>query len=120
MSLTESMTARSDHFDGRRFFNPNGANGQPFWKVPRMLTSARTSWPRSVPVEPRRPPAPGEKELTVTFIGHASFLIQAGSTNILIDPVYSERASPVPFAGPRRVRAPGVRFVDLPPISLVL
>ena len=114
------MTSRSDHFDGRRFFNPNGANGQPFRMVPRLLLTPRTRWPPEVPVEPRRPPKPGPDEVVVTFIGHATFLIQVGTTNVLIDPVYYRRAGPVPFAGPRRVRAPGVRFDDLPPISLVL
>jgi len=58
--------------------------------------------------------------VVVTFVGHATFLIQAAATSVLIDPVYSQRASPVSFAGPRRVRAPGVRFDDLPDISLVL
>jgi L-ascorbate metabolism protein UlaG (beta-lactamase superfamily) len=58
--------------------------------------------------------------VVVTFVGHATFLIQTAAANVLIDPVYSRRASPLPFAGPRRARAPGVRFDDLPPISLVL
>jgi L-ascorbate metabolism protein UlaG (beta-lactamase superfamily) len=58
--------------------------------------------------------------VVVTFVGHATFLIQAAATNLLIDPVYSHRASPFFFAGPRRARAPGVRFDDLPVISLVL
>jgi L-ascorbate metabolism protein UlaG (beta-lactamase superfamily) len=126
------MTRRTDHFDGRRFFNPNGANGQPNWKVTRMLLTPRTRWPSEVPVEPRRPPHPGPGEVVVTFIGHATFLIQVaipplpggegagGEVNVLIDPVFSSRASPVSFAGPRRARAPGVRFDDLPTISLVL
>jgi L-ascorbate metabolism protein UlaG (beta-lactamase superfamily) len=56
----------------------------------------------------------------VTFIGHATFLVQVAALNLLIDPVYAERASPVAFAGPRRVRAPGVRFDDLPTIAVVL
>jgi L-ascorbate metabolism protein UlaG (beta-lactamase superfamily) len=114
------MTSPTDHFDGRRFFNPNGANGQPFRRLPRLLLTPRTRWPSEVAVEPRRPPNPGPDEVVVTFIGHASFLIQAAAANLLIDPVYYRRASPLPFGGPRRVRAPGVRFDDLPPISLVL
>jgi L-ascorbate metabolism protein UlaG (beta-lactamase superfamily) len=114
------MIRRTDHFDGRRFFNPNGANGQPFWMVPRMLLTPRTRWPPEVSVEPRRPPTPGPDEVVVTFVGHATFLIQVAATNVLTDPVYSKRASPVSFAGPRQVRAPGVRFDDLPTISLVL
>src|SRR3989475_13280993 len=88
--------------------------------VPRMLLTPRTRWPSRMPVEPRRLPHVGPDDVVVTFVGHATFLIQAAATNLLIDPVYSERASPVSFAGPRRVRAPGVRFDDLPDISLVL
>lgn len=114
------MTQRSDHFDGHRFFNPTGANGQPFWRVPQLLLTPRTPWPNRVPVKPQPPPSPTPDEVIVTFIGHASFLVQAPGANLLIDPVFSERASPLSSAGPRRVRAPGVRFEDLPPISLVL
>jgi L-ascorbate metabolism protein UlaG (beta-lactamase superfamily) len=114
------MIRRTDHFDGRRFFNPNGANGQPPWMVPRILLTPWTRWPSEVSVEPRRPPKPGPDEVVVTFVGHATFLIQVAATNVLTDPVYSKRASPVAFAGPRRVRAPGVRFDDLPTISHVL
>src|SRR6266487_4342443 len=114
------MKPRTDHFDGSRFFNPNGANGQPLWKVPRLLLTPWTRWPSEVPVQPRRPPTPGPDQVVVTFVGHASFLIQAGAITVLTDPVYSRRASPVSFAGPRQVRAPGVPFDDLPTISLVL
>ncbi len=85
-----------------------------------MLLTPRTRWPSVVPVEPRRPPRAGPDDVVVTFIGHATFLIQVAGISLLIDPVYAERASPVAFAGPRRVRAPGVRFGDLPTIALVL
>ena len=114
------MTNRSDHFDGRRFFNPNGANGQPFWKVPRMLLTRRNRWPSEVAVTPRRVPDAGPDEVVVTPIGHATFLIQIAGINLLTDPIFSERASPFPIMGPRRVRAPGIRFANLPTISLVL
>ena len=120
LAILSAMSSPTDHFDGHRFFNPNGANGQPVWMVPRLLFTPWTRWPSEVPVEPRRPPTPGPGEVVVTFIGHATFLIQVASVNMLIDPVYYQRASPLSFAGPRRVRAPGVRFDDLPPISLVL
>ena len=85
-----------------------------------MLLSPRTRWPSEVPVAPRRPPAPGRDDVVITFVGHATFLIQTAGGNLLIDPVWAARASPVSFAGPRRVRAPGVRWDDLPAISLVL
>lgn len=114
------MKRRSDHFDGRRFFNPSGANGQSVCMVPRLLLTPRARWPSTIPLEPRRPPTVGADDVVVTFVGHATFLIQAGATNLLADPVYTERASPVAFAGPRRVRPPGVRFEDLLVISFVL
>jgi len=110
----------TDHFDGRRYFNPNGANGPSLWTVPRMLLTRRARWPVSIPVQPRKPPSVAEKQVALTLIGHATFLIQASGTNILTDPVYAERASPSQSTGPRRVRAPGVRFDDLPPVSIVL
>jgi L-ascorbate metabolism protein UlaG (beta-lactamase superfamily) len=112
--------SRSDHFNGLTFFNPTGANGQPLRMVPRMMREKGAAWPARVPVQARRPEPIGDAAAVVTFIGHASFLIQTASGNILTDPVYSERASPVTFAGPRRVRLPAVRFDDLPAISLVL
>jgi len=54
------------------------------------------------------------------MVGHATLLIQVAGLNILTDPVWSERASPVSFAGPKRVTAPGIAFDDLPRIDLVL
>jgi L-ascorbate metabolism protein UlaG (beta-lactamase superfamily) len=110
----------SDHFDGRRFVNPTGTAGQPFSKVPRMLREPRTPWPKYVEIRPQLPPALNGAPAAVTFIGHATFLIQTAAGNILTDPMYSQRASPVTWAGPQRVRQPGVRFDDLPPISTVL
>jgi L-ascorbate metabolism protein UlaG (beta-lactamase superfamily) len=112
----------SDHFDGRRFRNPWGGNGQPFWRVPKMLLTSRSErWPLSVPVTPSRPPAlRAGDDVVVTFIGHATLLIQTAAGHVITDPVYAQRASPVQFAGPKRVRQPGVLFDDLPPIAAVL
>ncbi len=58
--------------------------------------------------------------IRLTFAGHASVLIQTGGINVWTDPVWSERASPVRFAGPRRVHPPGIAFANLPPIDVVL
>jgi L-ascorbate metabolism protein UlaG (beta-lactamase superfamily) len=54
------------------------------------------------------------------MVGHASVLVQAAGTNLLLDPVWSMRASPFAWAGPRRVAPPGVAFDALPPIDAVL
>ena len=56
----------------------------------------------------------------LTWVGHATALVQAGGLNVLTDPMFSERAFPVQFAGPRRAQAPGVALADLPPIDVVL
>ena len=56
----------------------------------------------------------------ITWIGHASMLVQAGGLNVLTDPVFSERASPVQFLGPRRAQPPGIALADLPLIDVVL
>ena len=61
-----------------------------------------------------------DDELSVTWVGHSTVLLQIGSLNILTDPIWSERASPVQFAGPRRLVAAGVDFGALPPIDLVV
>jgi N-acyl-phosphatidylethanolamine-hydrolysing phospholipase D len=53
-------------------------------------------------------------------LGHSTWLVQVGGRNVLLDPVWGERASPVGFAGPRRWAAPGVAFERLPPIDLVV
>ena len=58
--------------------------------------------------------------LWITIIGHATVLIQAAGRNWLVDPVWSERASPFGFVGPKRVNAPGVAFKHLPLIDVVL
>jgi N-acyl-phosphatidylethanolamine-hydrolysing phospholipase D len=78
--------------------------------------------PRSLPrAEPRiaYPNAPID-ELRITWVGHATFLIQIGGVNLLTDPHWSRRASPVQFAGPSRFVPPGVEWDALPPIDAVL
>ena len=118
----------SAHFDGRRFFNPEPgparvAHGGPARFFNRWLggDDARARWPDQVPVRPTVPPRRVEDgEMLVTWIGHATVLVQTAGLNILTDPIWSERASPFAFIGPKRVRAPGVRFEDLPKIDLVL
>jgi N-acyl-phosphatidylethanolamine-hydrolysing phospholipase D len=65
------------------------------------------------------PRAPASR-ITVTWVGHASLLVQIGGLNVLTDPMWSARASPVGFAGPHRWVAPGIPFAELPPIDVVL
>jgi L-ascorbate metabolism protein UlaG (beta-lactamase superfamily) len=114
----------SDHFDGERFFNPGGVPPRSPLDVLRwQLAGGREPWPdlHPSPFPPDRPPSRVEGAgLRVAFVGHATFLIQGGGLNVLTDPVWSERVSPVSFMGPQRRNAPGVAFDDLPPIDAVL
>src|SRR5262245_35022461 len=114
----------SDHFDGTRFFNPGGRGprgGLDFLRW--QLLEPRAAWPSGFPspFAPDRPPAAAEGEtIRIAYVGHASFLVQARGRNLLIDPVWSERVSPVSFRGPRRLNAPGIAVDDLPRIHGVL
>ena len=119
--------ARSDHFDGRHFFNPDGEQGsggaqhETIWQYLLRVAHERHQWPHSVPVTPSRPPAQIDGDrMVVTWIGHSTVLVQADGLNILTDPVWAQRASPVQWVGVKRVREPGVRFASLPRIDLVL
>ncbi|WP_082145470.1 MBL fold metallo-hydrolase [Microvirga massiliensis] len=113
----------SDHFDGQRFFNPGGQPPRGFGDFLRwQFTERAVPWPEIYPspFEDTPPARVGGRDLRISFIGHATFLIQMAGRNILTDPIWSERASPVPFAGPRRHNPPGVAFDNLPRIDAVL
>lgn len=110
----------SDHFDGLRFFNPQGT---PPRGLPDLLKwqwgGTRAKWPEQVPVRAIKPQS-SVPDMTITMVGHATMLIQMAGVNLLTDPVWSDRASPLAFAGPKRVAAPGVAFADLPRIDAIL
>ena len=114
----------SDHFDGTRFFNPGGIEPRGRLDFLRwQLMERRAQWPSQFPspFPPDRPPAAVEGDaVRIAYVGHASFLVQTRGTNVLIDPVWAERASPFSFVGPSRVNPPGIAFDDLPRIHCVL
>jgi L-ascorbate metabolism protein UlaG (beta-lactamase superfamily) len=113
----------SDHFDGTRFFIPGREIGKGLLDVIRWRLEAQTvAWPEEVPLDATARPAARVhgSELVVTFVGHATVLVQTAGLNLLTDPTWAERASPVSWAGPRRVTPPGIAFEDLPPIDAVL
>lgn len=88
------------------------------WKITGRSHSI--PWPDHVHVKQKKPIAKRSKKLIVTVINHATVLIQIDNINILTDPHYSKRASPVSFLGPKRVSVPAINFKDLPPIDIVL
>lgn len=111
------------HFNGKRFFNPDAPQVRGFRDFLRWQRNGnREASPGFVSdVLPSKPPSRVEGgELRVTLVNHSTVLLQQRGTNILTDPVWSERASPFLWIGPSRSRAPGVRWDDLPPIDIVL
>ncbi len=110
------------HFNGQQFDNPWAPMPDRFGDFLKWRLTARPGpWPETAAVTASHPPARVMgSNLRVTYVGHATVLLQTQGLNILTDPVWAERASPVSFAGPRRVAAPGVKFEELPPIDVVL
>jgi L-ascorbate metabolism protein UlaG (beta-lactamase superfamily) len=117
----------SDHFNGDRFFDSQAAPPRSRldllrWLLVRRWRGSRAKWPAWAPspYADRPPQRVTGTACRVSYIGHASFLIQTAGLNILLDPVWSTRASPFRFVGPKRVNDPGIAFDDLPPIDVVL
>ncbi len=121
--------AVSDHFDGIRYFNPNVKENMPRpsglalrWVWNWVFRTGWTSEPQQKDIPQGSPPINRlpEGTLSVTPVGHATFLIQMDGFNVLTDPIWSQRCSPVSWVGPKRHHEPGIRFEDLPPIDVVL
>ncbi len=114
----------SDHFDGVHFFNRNpGARHNFKTFLGWVMNRNRGPWPEKADGNepgPAPPPKVEKGRLLVTPVGHGTFLIQMDGANILTDPIWSDRASPVDFTGPQRVASPGLRLEDLPPIDAIL
>ncbi|MCA9612769.1 MAG: MBL fold metallo-hydrolase [Myxococcales bacterium] len=113
----------SDHFDGRRFrnTNPDMHHAKPRDLLKWMSSRERGPWRYvDTPPGPKPPERVEGDTMRVTFVGHATLLVQMEGLNVLTDPLFEPRTSPVSFAGPKRFRPPGIRFEDLPPIDLVL
>jgi len=112
----------SAHFDGTKFVNtPPFYHG--FLDVIKWGFARDPGvWPKWID-EPYGPPPPervADGRLRVTYINHATVLVQMDGVNILTDPVWANSLSPLGFWGPVRHRNPGLRMEDLPPLSAVL
>jgi L-ascorbate metabolism protein UlaG (beta-lactamase superfamily) len=108
------------YFDGHRYHQPEPLTaGFRDW-ARRTATSRRGPW-RKFTDTPPGPPPPAcvtDGRLRITWVNHATFLIQMDGVNILTDPTWAKRS--VAVVGPRRRRPPGLRLEDLPPIDAVL
>lgn len=121
-ALSADPTGAPRRADGRGFENAHPIERHGRRDLLRWHRTRRpVPWPAWVTDPPQPPPEhlPAER-IGATFIGHASFLIQIGGLRILADPIWSLRASPFSFIGPKRVRAPGQRLEDLPGVDVLL
>jgi len=131
-AATSAVSTAAPRRDGRFQNNyidfvPRGFGALMKWKLDALREGlppeAQTATPRLGPDLDflRRNAAVGiAMEPAATWIGHASVLVQLGGISLLTDPVFSERASPVSFAGPRRQGPAGIAAVDLPRIDAVV
>lgn len=111
----------SDHFNGVAFSDGRSVTKGllDVWKW-QTGKREREAFPEHYATPPQDKPPASVTGARIVHLGHASFLYQIGGLNLLVDPVYSERASPFSFFGPKRVNAPGIAFADLPKIDVVL
>jgi len=133
-ATTDKAQQVSDHFDGTRYFNPDTQQSSPSvpgqglgrsrskWMWHLVSSTGWPKWPNAEDSSPGPAPDAGVPEDTIRVIpvGHATFLIQMDGLNILTDPIWSDRSSPLSWVGPKRHKKPGIRFEDLPPIDVVL
>jgi len=112
----------TDHFDGKKFINPGHAQAKGLRDVFQwMMQRKQGPWTEiKNNAYGEKPEATVTQGVKVTFVNHSTFLIQIDGKNILTDPVWSERTSPFQFAGPKRMKQPGIRFEDLPKIDFII
>ena len=115
--MQESFSQKTELFYDGQFHNENEFS---VMTGDVQRTSDRVSPKEMIPSEKSRNIERGEKgSLSITWYGHSSALIQLGNQNIFIDPVLSERSSPVGFAGPKRFSEIGLALDDVPDIDVI-
>jgi L-ascorbate metabolism protein UlaG (beta-lactamase superfamily) len=120
----------TDHFDGKKFYNLESGSATESDQDAQdaeqghfssfILGRFKSDWQQRAVITTIPDKRVEGDKLVVTFVNHATVLIQTQGLNILTDPIWSKRASPVSWIGPERYQDPGIRFEDLPPIDIVL
>jgi L-ascorbate metabolism protein UlaG (beta-lactamase superfamily) len=118
--VTESPQYRDGTFQNRVTTSVTPANLTSGHTLRELLFGGKDRKPSGpIPTLPAQPPVDAEG-LHVTWYGHASALVEIEGARVLLDPVWGERCSPVPFAGPRRLHEPPVAVDELPPVDAVV
>src|SRR5579859_5479272 len=127
MSLRRERMLASPQFSGSVFRNPSGAVPKLERGAGKVMGEYFFGGQRRVPKAPLPSEDPLERwtrkpdsGLRATWLGHSTVLLEIDGARLLTDPVWSERASPVGFAGPRRFQPVPVAIDKLPPLDAVL
>lgn len=120
---TNSGIHKDNHASGEIMNRKKYQSNHSFTDMVKWLWEMETvKWPKWIedPIQPAPPASVGDSRVRVTFINHATTLIQMDHMNILTDPIWSDFAGPVSWLGVKRVRAPGINLDDLPSIDVIL
>jgi N-acyl-phosphatidylethanolamine-hydrolysing phospholipase D len=137
LSLISCASVNDDYNPAKKHHRPDGFQNNYIENIDKSrLDLLRWKWQSILAGLPKPPEKPtpvvqpdlkfvssnwgGAQQPAITWIGHATMLVQMGGLNILTDPHFSERAAPVQFAGPKRAQKPGIDLKDLPRIDVVL
>lgn len=115
----------TNHFNGSTFINGDGYQEKTTSDLLKWMTTRKPGEWKELNEEDitfgKKPTSRvNDSTQVITYVNHSTFLIQTDGLNFITDPVYSERVSPFSFAGPKRMRPPGILFDDLPEIDFVL
>jgi L-ascorbate metabolism protein UlaG (beta-lactamase superfamily) len=112
----------SDHYNGKTFYNSVTVKQKSFGSILKWLWTRRPGeWKDSQNLQSSEKSMGNVTEgIRITFVNHSTFLLQMDGLNILTDPIWSDRASPFSWIGPKRKRIPGIAFEDLPKIDVVI
>jgi N-acyl-phosphatidylethanolamine-hydrolysing phospholipase D len=136
-SLASCTTVNPAYNPAKKHHRPDGFQNNYTEATDKSRTELlKWQWQRLMAPAPTRKPAPtpevkadlgfvlankgASQQPATTWVGHSTMLLQMAGLNILTDPVFSNRASPVSFAGPKRLQAPGLRLDELPRIDVVV
>lgn len=125
LSCSHQQFPVTDHSDGKMFYNEDrevGVNKGLFDLLKWQLAGGKKDWPdhKDDNETPQFVKKLGSEDVAVTFINHATELIQLEKLTIITDPIFSERASPFSWVGPKRHRKPGAEIAELPKIDVVV
>ena len=119
-----ALRAEKRHHRDAHFRNNYNSDRHGIAEFMRWMREKRGLWPQPKHFPVEHPEcewlAANRSETTLTWIGHVTFLFQHRGLNVLTDPVFGERASPLSFAGPKRYTPPAMHVNQLPPIDIVL